>query len=161
MMTSGRPPIIAINGDNPATVQVGSTYADLGATITGPTADLNLGIHTFVDGIATDPVVIDTSIPNTHIIEYVVSDSARLTSTTTAPSSSQPQQTITSLRRPPHQQPTTTHRSLPFPPQSLWAKLIEVMPQAKRARLLRTLGDVKSASAWRAVWSQAANAGRV
>ena len=49
----------------------------------------------------------------------------------------------------------------PYNIDALWAKLIELMPQAKRARLLRTLEDVKSASAWGAVWSQAANAGRV
>ena len=39
------------NGDNPAIVSVGETYADLGATITGPQSDLNLGIHTFLNGI--------------------------------------------------------------------------------------------------------------
>jgi Domain of unknown function (DUF5011) len=77
------PPIIAINGGNPATISVGATYVDLGVTITGPQADLNLGIHTFVDGIATDLIVIDTSGPSFHIIEYVVSDSTGLTSTTT------------------------------------------------------------------------------
>jgi hypothetical protein len=30
------PPIIQINGDNPAIIAAGDTYADLGATITGP-----------------------------------------------------------------------------------------------------------------------------
>jgi predicted GTPase len=49
----------------------------------------------------------------------------------------------------------------PYNIDALWAKLIELMPQAKRVRLLRTLEDVKSASAWGTVWSQAANAGRV
>ena len=44
---------------------------------------------------------------------------------------------------------------------ALWAKLIERVPEAKRARLLRTLEDIKGAPAWRTVWSQAANAGRV
>jgi hypothetical protein len=44
---SSGPPIIAINGDNPANVSVGLTYADIGATITGPQADLNLGIHLY------------------------------------------------------------------------------------------------------------------
>jgi hypothetical protein len=80
--TSG-PPIITVNGANPALIQINETYADLGATITGPTADLNLGIHTFVDGIATDPVVIDTSTPAPHTIDYVVTDTAGLTSTST------------------------------------------------------------------------------
>ena len=60
--TSG-PPTITISGANPAHLNVGDSYADFGATITGPQADLNLGIHTFVDGVATDPVVIDTTAP--------------------------------------------------------------------------------------------------
>jgi hypothetical protein len=34
-----RPPI---NGDNPAIIQVGATYTDLGAQITSPQQDLNL-----------------------------------------------------------------------------------------------------------------------
>ena len=49
----------------------------------------------------------------------------------------------------------------PYNIDALWAKLIELVPEAQRARLLRTLGDIKSASAWGAIWSQAANAGRV
>jgi hypothetical protein len=65
-----------IRGNNPATVSVGDTYTGLytglGATITAPQADQDLGIHTFVDGIATDPVVIDTSVVGTHSIDYVV-----------------------------------------------------------------------------------------
>jgi predicted GTPase len=44
---------------------------------------------------------------------------------------------------------------------ALWAKIIEQMPQAQRARLLRILTDVKSESGWSAVWTQAVNAGRV
>jgi hypothetical protein len=59
--TSG-PPTISVNGDNPATIAVGSTYVDLGPQITGPQADLNFSIHIFVDGIATDPVVVDTAL---------------------------------------------------------------------------------------------------
>ena len=49
----------------------------------------------------------------------------------------------------------------PYNIDALWAKIIELMPEAQRARLLRTLGDIKSASAWGAIWSQAVNAGRV
>jgi predicted GTPase len=49
----------------------------------------------------------------------------------------------------------------PYNVDALWARLVELMPEAQRARLLRTLEDIKSAPAWRAVWSQAANAGRV
>ncbi len=44
---------------------------------------------------------------------------------------------------------------------ALWAKIIELVPEAQRARLLRTLSDIRSAPAWAAIWSQAANAGRV
>jgi uncharacterized protein len=49
----------------------------------------------------------------------------------------------------------------PYNIDALWAKIIELMPAAQRVRLLRILGDMKSASAWGALWSQAANAGRV
>ncbi len=49
----------------------------------------------------------------------------------------------------------------PYNIDAVWAKIVELMPDAKRARLLRTLRDAKSASNWRTIWSQAANAGRV
>ena len=49
----------------------------------------------------------------------------------------------------------------PYNIDALWAKLIELTPAAQRARLLRTLSDIKSASNWATVWSQAASAGRV
>jgi Chaperone of endosialidase len=42
--TLDAPPIIQVNGDNPAIIHVGDSYADLGATITGPQQDLNLDI---------------------------------------------------------------------------------------------------------------------
>jgi predicted GTPase len=49
----------------------------------------------------------------------------------------------------------------PYNIDAVWAKIVELMPDAQRARLLRTLADIRSASAWGAMWSQAANAGRV
>jgi len=49
----------------------------------------------------------------------------------------------------------------PYNVDAVWAKIVELMPDAQRARLLRTLADIRSASAWGAMWSQAANAGRV
>jgi hypothetical protein len=49
----------------------------------------------------------------------------------------------------------------PYNVDAVWAKIMALMPDAQRARLLRTLGDIKSASAWGTVWSQAVNAGRV
>jgi uncharacterized protein len=49
----------------------------------------------------------------------------------------------------------------PYNVDAVWAKIMQLMPEAQRARLLRTLEDIKSAPAWRSIWSQAANAGRV
>jgi uncharacterized protein len=49
----------------------------------------------------------------------------------------------------------------PYNIDVLWGKIIELVPEAQRARLLRTLSDIKNAASWAAVWSQAANAGRV
>jgi hypothetical protein len=80
---STTPPTIAINGDNPAIIHAGDTYADLGATITGPQADLNLGIKTFLNGTLVSNIVIDTSSVATDTIDYVATDSAGLTSTST------------------------------------------------------------------------------
>jgi surface protein with Ig-like domain len=80
---STTPPVITINGDNPAIVQIGVTYNDLGATITGPQADLNLGIKTLLNDTLTSNIVIDTSAVATDTIDYVVSDSTGLTATST------------------------------------------------------------------------------
>jgi hypothetical protein len=77
------PPVISVNGDNPAIVQVGATYNDLGATITGPQADLNLGITTFLNGTLTSNIVIDTSQAATDTIDYVATAQNGLTSTST------------------------------------------------------------------------------
>jgi hypothetical protein len=71
-------PVITMGGNNPATVNVGTTYVDLGATVTD-NVDNNLGISVSVDGgVATtlDQVVIDTSIAGTHTIVYSATDQA-------------------------------------------------------------------------------------
>ena len=80
------PPTISVSGDNPATVNTGDTYSDLGATITGPSGDLNLGIDASVDGGATTTVSaiqIDTTAAGTHTITYSVTDQNGLTGTAT------------------------------------------------------------------------------
>jgi hypothetical protein len=83
--TPDTPPVIHINGDNPAIIQVGDSYTDLGATLTGPQADLNLGITTYVDGTEMNPLQIDSTAA-TDTIQYVVTDSADLAATSPAPS---------------------------------------------------------------------------
>jgi Domain of unknown function (DUF5011) len=81
--SSATPPVVQVNGDNPAIIQVGATYNDLGATITGPTADLNLGITTYVNGAPMNPIQLDTTQAATDTIQYVVTDQSGLTSTST------------------------------------------------------------------------------
>lgn len=75
------PPTIAINGANPAIIHVGDTYNDLGATIAGPQADLNLGIQTFLNGTLTSSIVIDATQAATDTVAYVVTDQNGLTAT--------------------------------------------------------------------------------
>ena len=77
------PPVIRINGNNPAHIHVGDIYNDIGATITGPASDLNLGIHTFLNGTLVSDIVLDTSTTSTDTIDYVVTDQNGLTSTST------------------------------------------------------------------------------
>jgi len=70
-------PVIAVNGNNPAQVQLGSTYVDLGAVITGPATALNLGISAIVNGGATttpDQIYINTTVVGTSTIEYFAID---------------------------------------------------------------------------------------
>lgn len=81
--SSPQAPVIAINGDNPAIIQVGASYTDLGASITGPQADLNLGIKTFVNGLFASTIQLDTSAAATDTIGYVVTDQNGFTSTST------------------------------------------------------------------------------
>jgi hypothetical protein len=57
--------------DNPAIIHVGDSYAGLGATITAPQVDLNLGIETFLNGTLVSNIVIDMSQVATDMIDYV------------------------------------------------------------------------------------------
>jgi hypothetical protein len=58
-------------------------YNDLGAIITGPQADLNLGITTYVNGAPMNPIKFDTTKAATDTIDYVATNGAGLTSTST------------------------------------------------------------------------------
>jgi hypothetical protein len=80
---AGVPPTIVVAGANPAIIHIGDSYADLGATITGPKADLNLGLKYLLNGALVSNIVIDTSQVATDTIDYVVTDPAGLTATST------------------------------------------------------------------------------
>ncbi len=75
--------MLTIAGENPAHIHLGDTYNDLGATITAPQADLNLGIKTYLNGALVSNIVLDTSAPATDTIDYVATDANGLTSTST------------------------------------------------------------------------------
>ena len=64
-------------------IHLGDSYADLGATITGPQADLNLGIRTYLNGASVTSIQIDTTQVAADTIQYVVTDRAGLTATST------------------------------------------------------------------------------
>ena len=73
-------PVLTILGNNPATVPVGSTYSDLGATVTDTNADgsvnNNLGIATFINGVEMQSISLDTSTTSVHTILYKATDGA-------------------------------------------------------------------------------------
>jgi hypothetical protein len=85
VVATSTPPTIQINGANPAIIHIGDTYADLGATITGPTESLNLGIATYLNGALTDAFTfyLDTATSSTSTIDYVVTDTFGQTATAT------------------------------------------------------------------------------
>jgi hypothetical protein len=81
---AGEPPVIQINGDNPAIIHVGDSYRDLGATITGPTdADKNLGLKYFLNGTLVSDIVLDTTQVATDTVQYVATDPTGLTASST------------------------------------------------------------------------------
>jgi hypothetical protein len=80
--TDTTPPVITINGNNPAHINVGDTYNDLGASVTD-NVDLNLGIRTYVGETPLEFAAVDTSAPATYHINYVATDSAGNTATST------------------------------------------------------------------------------
>lgn len=76
------PPTITINGNNPATLQVGDTYNDLGATVSD-NVDTNLGYRKFLDGVLVTDIAINASEAGEHSIDYVATDNAGNTATST------------------------------------------------------------------------------
>jgi len=80
--TDTEAPVITINGNNPAEIEVGTTYSDLGATVTD-NVNNNLGITTYVDGVQVSSVSLDTASSTTYTISYTVTDQAGNTATST------------------------------------------------------------------------------
>ena len=76
------PPVIRINGNNSAHINIGDTYQDLGATAKDSVGH-DLGVKTFLNGLLVSDIVIDTSTTTTDIIDYVASDTWGNTATAT------------------------------------------------------------------------------
>jgi hypothetical protein len=76
------PPTITINGNNPASIQVGSTYNDLGATAKD-TQGHDLDVRYFLNGALVSNIVIDTSAAATDTIDYIATDTWGNTATST------------------------------------------------------------------------------
>jgi hypothetical protein len=76
------PPSINIQGSNPAAINVGDTYTDLGAIVTDNQGH-DLSYRTFINGVLSGNILIDTSQVATDTIDYVASDTWGNTSTST------------------------------------------------------------------------------
>jgi hypothetical protein len=76
------PPSITIAGNNPATIHVGDTYNNLGATAKDSVGH-DLGLKYFLNGMLVSNIVLDTGSVATDTIEYVATDSAGNSATST------------------------------------------------------------------------------
>ena len=77
------PPVITLSGNNPATINIGDTYSDRGATVTD-NVDQNLGYKVSLDGgieMDVSGLTIDTSVAGTHEILFSATDNAGNTGT--------------------------------------------------------------------------------
>ncbi len=76
--TDTEAPTITLNGNNPASVEVGASYSDLGATITD-NVDTNLGYTVSLDNATStsiDQLLLDTSVGGTHYLVFTAADQA-------------------------------------------------------------------------------------
>ncbi len=73
-------PIISLLGENPSVITVGTSYSDMGATVSDTDGEgnvnLNLGLHYSVNGVDMETVSIDTQATSTHTIVYSAVDGA-------------------------------------------------------------------------------------
>jgi len=75
-------PVITINGNNPAEIEVGTAYSDLGV-IARDSEGRDLSIRNFVNGALVDQISLDTSISTTYTIDYAATDNNGVTATST------------------------------------------------------------------------------
>ena len=78
--TDTLPPTITILGNNPAETAIGSSYIDLGATVTDHVSN-NIGIEFELNGIVVSSIHIDTSANATFTLRYSATDQAGNTGT--------------------------------------------------------------------------------
>ena len=76
------PPSISIQGSNPATINIGGTYTDLGAIVHDKQGH-DLSYRTFINGVLSGNILIDTSVVATDTIDYVATDTWGNTATST------------------------------------------------------------------------------
>jgi hypothetical protein len=76
------PPPISIQGSNPATLNIGDTYIDLGALVHDNQGH-DLSYRTFINGALSGNILIDTSQAATDTIDYVATDTWGNTATST------------------------------------------------------------------------------
>jgi hypothetical protein len=67
------PPSINLQGDNPSIIHVGDTYTDLDATVHDNQGH-ELSYRTFINGVLSGNILIDTSQVATGTIDYVATD---------------------------------------------------------------------------------------
>ena len=77
---------MTLQGNNPAQIEIGASYSDLGATVTD-NIDQNLGYEVWRDGVLLGRnltgVSVDTTVPAEHLINYVATDNVGNTATST------------------------------------------------------------------------------
>src|SRR3989344_5616848 len=68
-------PTITVIGSNPAQIEIGTSYADPGATVSD-TGSPNIGLRYFVDGVRVNQITLNTASSTEYFIEYSAMDNA-------------------------------------------------------------------------------------
>ncbi|OHA26027.1 MAG: hypothetical protein A3D52_01410 [Candidatus Taylorbacteria bacterium RIFCSPHIGHO2_02_FULL_44_36] len=75
-------PTITIQGNNPAEIEVGATYVDLGVIARDSNGN-DLSVRNFVNGVQVVQISLDTSTSTSYTIDYSATDNNSLTATST------------------------------------------------------------------------------